>query len=77
MLGRDSIEALIRWNAWEKPLNAGIERKDYLNLLPLRSDEIVLLEGTRRAGKTYIARQIVNKLIKEGVPPKKHTFREF
>ncbi len=77
MLGRDAVEALRRWNAWEKPLDAGIERRDYLDLLPLRSDVIVLLEGPRRAGKTYIARQVINRLIEEGVPPKNTLFVNF
>lgn len=66
------MAALTDWNFWGKGLPTGIERKTYLDRLHALSqtNQVVVVTGTRRAGKSYIMRQMAHKLIKEGVAPK-------
>jgi len=63
------VTALKKWNFWEKDWDTGIERKEYLNAMPIEDDTVVVIEGPRRAGKTYIMRQVIKKLIKKGISP--------
>lgn len=61
------IKALIPWNFWEKELDIGIERKEYLKeiLKYLKTKKVITIIGIRRAGKSFIAKQIVNEFVKE------------
>ena len=47
------IEILKKWNAWEKEINTGIRRKNYLKrIMPyMERKEILVLKGIRRSGK--------------------------
>ncbi|MGA1864306.1 MAG: hypothetical protein ACMUHX_04520 [bacterium] len=51
-----TIETLILWNFWEKGIDTGISREEYLTLLKrfLATDEIVTLTGVRRSDKSTL-----------------------
>lgn len=63
------IEILQDWNFWKKDLEAGIKRPIYLNKLKgfLKSGQIVTITGARRAGKSFLMRQLIKSLISDGV----------
>ena len=70
-MNRDQIiETLIPWNFWEKDLDTGIIREEYLNRLNtfLKTDEIIALSGIRRSGKSTILLQLFADLIHKQVP---------
>ena len=69
---KDIIESLIPWNFWDKPPFTGITRKSYL--LKLREwidiQEVIVVTGVRRAGKTTFLLQVLEDLIGErGILP--------
>jgi len=63
------IEILQDWNFWKKDLEVGIERTVYLDKLKsfLKTGQIVTITGARRAGKSFLMRQLIRSLISEGV----------
>jgi len=63
------IEILQDWNFWKKDLEAGIERAIYLNKLKgfLKTGQVVTITGARRAGKSFLMRQLIRSLITNGV----------
>jgi len=63
------IEILKKWNPWEKSLEYGILRKEYLNkIMPfIGRKEIIVLKGIRRCGKSTIIKQIIRELIENGI----------
>ena len=63
------IETLLLWNFWEKDIDAGIRREDYLTRIKryLDTDEIVTLTGVRRCGKSTLLLQVIAQLIKNKV----------
>lgn len=69
---RELLEILEDWNIWKKELDAGIERKSYLERFSrfLKSNVIVAITGVRRSGKSYIMRQSIKKLVQDGVKKK-------
>jgi len=64
------IETLLLWNFWEKDIDIGIPRHEYLNQIKryLKTDEIITLTGVRRSGKSTISLQVLANLIKNNVP---------
>ena len=64
------IETLLLWNFWEKDINVGIPREEYLKQIKryLGTDEIVTLTGVRRSGKSTLLLQVIAQLIKNNVP---------
>ena len=65
------LEILQDWNSWKKNMETGKERSAYLtNCLRLLESNIVLaLIGIRRAGKSYLMRQVAKSLIDGNTPP--------
>ncbi|MBU2461298.1 ATP-binding protein [bacterium] len=63
------IETLLLWNFWEKDIDVGIRREDYLTRIKryLDTDEIVTLTGVRRCGKSTLLLQVIAQLIKNKV----------
>ncbi|OGS17558.1 MAG: hypothetical protein A2219_01260 [Elusimicrobia bacterium RIFOXYA2_FULL_50_26] len=59
------IETLLLWNFWERKIDTGILRKQYLGKLEkyVLTDEIVALTGVRRAGKSTILLQLLARLL--------------
>lgn len=63
------IEILQDWNFWKKDQDTGIIRNDYLTKLKnyLETNQIITITGARRAGKSYIMKQMIKELIKNGI----------
>ena len=63
------LDILNSWNLWKHNIDTGIERSFYVEeIIKLLGPEIpiVVETGIRRAGKSYIARQVAKKLIEKG-----------
>jgi predicted AAA+ superfamily ATPase len=68
----DIIASLRKYNFWDKTVvNLGFERTVYLSKIEafMGNQLIKVLVGQRRTGKSYILRQLLNKIIINGVPP--------
>ncbi|MEM3555965.1 MAG: ATP-binding protein [Candidatus Micrarchaeia archaeon] len=64
------LEVLNDWNFWSKEQPIGIEREEYLNVLfniLNTTDTILAIVGVRRAGKSFLLRQLAKKLMNKGV----------
>jgi len=70
MQKRQIIETLLLWNFWEKDIDIGIPRDQYLSQIQryLKTDEIITLTGVRRSGKSTISLQVLAELIKHNIP---------
>ena len=66
------IKILEDWNFWQKDLNIGVIRNSYLSVLEkmLSSEQVKIIIGARRSGKSYIMRQLAYNLLKNGVSKK-------
>lgn len=60
-----------KYNFWNNPIKTGCLREKYLHQLLLFKDTrlVKVLVGQRRAGKSFVLRQYIDHLIKNGVPP--------
>jgi len=68
MISRDKIlEILNDWNFWNKEIETGVERKEYLEKMEryYKMDQIISLVGIRRSGKSTLMLQFAKKLIEE------------
>ncbi|MBU4338845.1 ATP-binding protein [Patescibacteria group bacterium] len=64
------IKILEDWNFWKKDLKVGLIRSSYLDVLEerLSSEQIKVIIGARRSGKSYIMRQLAKWIMeKKGV----------
>jgi len=63
------LRILEDWNFWKKDLDTGIKRDFYLSKLKkmLSTEEILIITGARRTGKSFIMRQMAKELIKKGI----------
>lgn len=63
------LKTLKKDNLWEQEIDTGIERSLYLNELQqyITRKEILVLKGIRRCGKSTIMRQLMKRLIKQGI----------
>jgi predicted AAA+ superfamily ATPase len=63
------ITILEDWNFWKKSLETGIPRPFYLEKLKkfLLTDQVIVITGARRSGKSFIMRQLSKELINEGI----------
>jgi len=66
---RELLEILHDWNFWKKELDTGKERRAYVEkcLRFLETNVVAAIIGVRRAGKSYLMRQVTKKLIENGV----------
>ncbi|MFH0763951.1 MAG: ATP-binding protein [Candidatus Omnitrophota bacterium] len=64
------IETLLLWNLWQKAIDTGIPRHSYLKRIKkfLSIDEVVVLTGVRRCGKSTILLQVLSELCGNKVP---------
>lgn len=67
----DLLGLLKQWNPWEKNISTGISRIQYVHPLLDYMDrkEILVIKGIRRCGKSTILKQVMAKLIMQGVKP--------
>ena len=60
------------WNSWNRGTGAGLPRDFYVNritgFLTDPAISIVIETGIRRAGKSFIAKQVGKRLVEEGFP---------
>lgn len=63
------IKVLQDWNFWEKDINFGIKRNVYLDQLKkfLLSEQVIVITGPRRSGKSFLMRQLACELIKKRI----------
>ncbi len=64
------IEVLSEWNPWKEELKAGITRDKYLQKMEQlhRTGQIVTITGVRRAGKSTLLKQYINRIAKKNSP---------
>ena len=62
------IEILKKWNPWEKEMQEGVKREEYIKrIFPfMERKEIIVLKGIRRSGKSTIIKQLINELLRNG-----------
>ncbi len=62
------LKILEDWNSWKKDLETGINRPFYLDRLRRFSvtNQILVIKGARRSGKSFIMRQLAKELVNEG-----------
>ncbi len=68
MISKDKIlEILNDWNFWNKEIETGVERKEYLEKMEryYKMDLVISLVGIRRSGKSTLMLQFAKKLIGE------------
>ena len=72
MEAEEIIKILRTWNFWDKDIEVGIPRKEYVDemLKYLEMKHVLILKGVRRCGKTTIAKQLMKNLVKKKI--KKH-----
>jgi hypothetical protein len=63
------LDILNQWNPWNRELDSGIRRDHYLKkIMPyMERNEILVLKGIRRCGKSTILKQLINELIDTGI----------
>lgn len=63
------LKILEDWNFWKKAPDTGIPRVFYLEKLKkmLSTEQIIVITGARRSGKSFIMRQLAKELIQNGV----------
>ena len=63
------LEVLEDWNFWRKDQDTGFPRLQYLKQLQSLKDsnQIIVITGARRCGKSYLMRGFAKKLISEGI----------
>lgn len=72
IMDKNEIAAILDdWNLWKKEQPAGITRKEYLTRLKgfVNTNQVVTITGPRRAGKSFIMRQMAKQLTEEGIVP--------
>jgi len=66
-------EQNLHWQ--EKPYVAGTERELLQPLVPLfELDHIIAISGVRRCGKSFLLKQLINRLVRDKVPPQNIIF---
>ncbi len=69
MNAKEIINVLKTWNLWDKDIEVGIPREDYVNEMSkyLEMKHVLILKGVRRCGKTTIAKQLMKNLLKQKI----------
>ena len=73
------LEVLEDWNFWRKDQDTGFPRLQYLKQLQSLKDsnQIIVITGARRSGKSYLMRGFAKKLINEGTSKNNILFVNF
>lgn len=70
LMDKNEIKRILEdWNFWNNDLSVGVNRTLYLNVLEktLPSEQVKVIIGARRSGKSYIMRQLAKHLQELGV----------
>jgi len=80
-MDKNEILAILKdWNDWQGQQDIGIVRSAYLNRLEALiagSNQIITITGPRRAGKSYLMRQMARRLSEKGVKRENVLFVNF
>lgn len=80
-MDKNEILAILKdWNDWEVPHDIGTVRGAYVDRLESLisgSNQVITITGPRRAGKSYIMRQMVSRLSDKGTKKKNILFVNF
>ena len=80
-MDKNEILAILKdWNDWEGQQDVGIIRSAYLNRLEALiagSNQIITITGPRRAGKSYLMRQMARRFSEQGVKRENILFVNF
>ncbi len=73
------LAVLNDWNIWRGEQDTGIGRSAYLDRLEavMGSNQVITITGPRRAGKSYLMRQMARKLFEQGVKKENLLFVNF
>ena len=73
------LAVLNDWNIWRGAQDTGIIRSAYLDRLQalMGSNQVITITGPRRAGKSYLMRQMARKLFEQGVKRENLLFVNF
>ncbi len=77
---REIFNILDRWNEWSGPKDIGLMRNTYIDRLEgliNGTGHIITITGPRRAGKSYIMRQLARRLSDKGVKKENILFVNF
>ena len=72
MRKEEIIQILDDWNFWNRDQKIGLSRPIYISRLEylFSSNQVITITGPRRAGKSFVMRQMIKKLINNGQNPK-------
>lgn len=75
----DIFNILNDWNVWNHELVSGVGRPIYTERLLrlMDSKQVLVVTGPRRSGKSYILRQLMNRLLANGSPKNQLLFVNF
>ncbi len=79
-MNKNEILAVLNdWNIWKTEQATGIVREKYLDRLEafFSSNQVITITGPRRAGKSYIMRQMAKRLIEKGIKKENLLFVNF
>ncbi|MCH9740860.1 MAG: AAA family ATPase, partial [Epsilonproteobacteria bacterium] len=64
------IEILNEWNYWDREVPVTVKRDSYDNKIAkfMQKDEVLVIKGVRRCGKSTLMLNQIRKLHQEGVP---------
>lgn len=68
----DYINSISRYNPWNgEKFSTGLERSFYMDKINqfIENRLVKVLVGQRRSGKSFVLKQLINRLIKSGVSP--------
>lgn len=73
------LEILKDWNLWEKPLEEGISRPEYVGKMreQIASGQVLIVTGARRSGKSFLMRQLASSLCLDGLEKERTLFVNF
>lgn len=79
MINKNFIENIADFNFWQKEQEIGFERSELRQVMPFVDDTAyaLMIAGIRRAGKTFLCRQIIKEKIKHGVKPEQTLYINF
>ena len=72
MTKHEIIQILDDWNFWNRDQKTGVSRPIYISRLEslFSSNQVITITGPRRAGKSFVMRQMAKQLINKGHNPK-------
>ena len=72
MTKHEIIRILDDWNFWNRDQKTGVSRPIYISRLEslFSSNQVITITGPRRAGKSFVMRQMAKQLINKGHNPK-------